>query len=65
MQTSKGQENNPYVYEWEICHKIGDKIVRLLRLYAEVVTLLLQRKCHNKVIEFAESLLNEVKLEIE
>lgn len=57
--------NDPRVYEWEIYHKVGDIIPEVTSSLCRSGHVIVTEETPQKAIAYAESLLNEVKMETE
>lgn len=57
--------NDPRVYEWEIYHKVGDIIPEVTSSLCRSGHVIVTEKTPQKAIAYAESLLNELKMETE
>lgn len=57
--------NDPRVHEWEIYHQVGDEIPEVTSSLCRSGHVIVTEETPQKAIAFAESLLNEVKMETE
>lgn len=57
--------NDPRVYEWEIYHKVGDIIPEVTSSLCRSGHVIVTEETPQKAIAYAESLLNELKMETE